>query len=112
MQQWQRALALLTCSLALTAASCEKRVVTSLPIPAERMDCVYVQDRPTIPAEYKIDWQRVTTVAQAKGEHDRFVASIRTREGIVAGYLVKIEGRIFACASDAQWLREWNAATR
>jgi hypothetical protein len=112
MQLWQKALALSTCCLVLTAASCEpKRVVTSLPIPPERMDCVYVQDRPTIPAEHVIDWSKVTTVPQARSEHDAYVRSVRNREGIVAGYIVNLEGKLFACSNDDAWLREWNATT-
>lgn len=112
MKQWQRAALLLTCFSVLTAGSCgEKRVVTSLPIPPERMDCAPAGKRPTIPPEYAIDWTKVTSVLQARQEHDKYVGSVRTREGRVAGYILEIEGQLFACSNDAAWLREWQKAT-
>lgn len=111
MQLWLRAAALSTCCLILTASSCEKRVVTNLAPPSERLQCAPVGSRPKIPAEYVIDWSKVTTVAQAHSEHDAYVRSIRTREGVVAGYIVEIEGKLFACSNNAAWLREWYAAT-
>lgn len=84
-----------------------KRVVTALPIPPERMDCVKTSKRPTLPPEYVIDWSRVSTVEQARAEHGKFVASIRAREGRVAGYILEVEGELFACSNDAAWLRDW-----
>lgn len=96
------------CSLALTA--CEpKRVAEAIPIPAERIDCVYVENRPALPPEYVIDWSKVTTVPQAKREHDAFVRSVRTRAGKVAGYVVELEGKLFLCASDAEWIRDYQS---
>lgn len=113
MPAFNKIAALAACVALPLISACEpKRIVTALPIPPERMDCVYVAKRPTIPPEHRIDWSKVTTVAQAKGEHDAFVRSIRTREGIVAGYLVSLEGRLFQCANDAAWVRAWSDATR
>lgn len=99
-----KALALSTFCL----AGCEtNRVAVPVKPPADRMDCQALDGRPTIPAEYVIDWTRVMTVDQAKSEHEAFVRSVRTREGIVAGHIVEIEGRLFACSNDAAWLRDF-----
>lgn len=107
MQRLLRALALSTFCLAVSACG-EKRVQVPIPIPAERIDCVSIRDqRPTIPAEYVIDWTRVTTVAQARAEHEAFVTRLREREGPVALYVVELEGELWACADDDEWLRDY-----
>lgn len=104
----KRSLMVAALSTCFSLAACEKqRVVTALPIPPERMDCVKVSKRPALPPEYVIDWNKVATVPQARAEHDKFVASIRTREGKVAGYILEVEGELFACSNDAAWLRDW-----
>lgn len=115
MKHLKRAAVLLTSCFLLTA--CEpKRVVTALPIPPERMDCAAAGKRPAIPPEYAIDWRRVESaltvpdaVKAARSEVQQFVGSVRTREGTVAGYVLSIEGQLFACSNDATWLREWQA---
>lgn len=109
MQPWQKAAALLMCFSALTAGSCEKRIAQSIPIPPERMDCAKLSKRPKLTAEYQIDWTKVATVPQAHAEHDKFVAVVRDREKVVAGYILEVEGELFACSNDAQWLREYQA---
>jgi hypothetical protein len=73
--------------------------------------CEAAGPRPAIPAETVIDWTHVTSVAQAKIEHEGYVRSIRAREGVVAGYILKIEGQLFACSNNAAWLRQWYAET-
>lgn len=103
--------ALMIAAALITGACQEKRVVTALKPPSGRLQCEPAGGRPTIPPEYRIDWDRVSTAAQARSEHEKFVATLRTRERIVAGYLVQIEGRLFVCSNNAQWLREWFAAT-
>jgi hypothetical protein len=40
----------------------------------------------------------------------RYVATVRSREGAITGYIVRIEGQLFACSNNAQWLREFYAA--
>jgi hypothetical protein len=105
--RFKTALALSTSCFLLTSCGDPKRVVEAIPIPADRMDCVYSAKRPVLPAEYQIDWKRVTTVAQAKAEHDKYVVSVRSREGIVSGYIVEVEGKYFLCSNDAEWLRDW-----
>lgn len=117
MQLSKKAAVLLTSSFLLTACEPDK-VVKALPIPAERMDCVAAGARPAIPPEYTINWQRVEsalTVPEAanlaKSEVQQFKGSVRTREGTIAGYVLSIEGQLFACSNDAAWLREWSKAT-
>lgn len=82
-------------------------VLAPLKPPADRMDCVAAGARPAIPGEYVIDWSKVVTVPQARTEHETFVRSVRTREGVVVGHLVNVEGRLFACSTDAEWLRDF-----
>lgn len=104
-----KAAALSTCCL---VASCgEKRIVTNLPPPQERLQCAPAGARPSIPPEYQIDWSRVSTVAQARSEHDSYVRSIRTREGVIVGYIIAVEGKLFACSSNMTWLRDYYAKT-
>lgn len=97
--------------LALVVAACAepKRIVETVPIPAERMDCVEAGNRPAIPPEHKIVWENVSSVLQARQEYNQYVASVRAREGMVAGYVLDLEGHLFLCANDAAWLREWQA---
>lgn len=112
MPQLKTAALLLTSCLALSA--CEpKRVVTALPIPPERMDC---QDatgqRPKLSPEFVIDWSKIATVDEAHAAHDNFVLVLRGRERTIANYVLTLEGKLFQCANDAAWIREWNAETR
>lgn len=112
MKRSLRAAALLMCCLALSGASCGERVAVNIPIPPDRMDCAALtgdEARPTIPTEYVIDWTRVATVDQAKAEHSAFVTRLRERERPVALYVVRLEGRVFVCADDAQWLRDYQS---
>jgi hypothetical protein len=97
----------------LAVSACEpKRIVTALPIPAERTDCqVATGKRPQLNPEYRIDWSKVASVGQAKIEHDRFVSVIRGRENTVANYVLSLEGDLFQCASDDAWIREVQAET-
>lgn len=75
----------------------------------ERFVCELAGTRPTVPPEYVIDWSKVTTVAQAKTEHDKFVGTLRTREGIVAGYVLDVEDHLFVCFNNMRWQREFYA---
>lgn len=73
-----------------------------------RLICEGVPDkRPAISPEYVIDWSKVETVARAKTEHEAYVRSVRTREGIVAGYVVEIEGKLFTCSNNAAFWRDY-----
>lgn len=106
-----KALALST--FCLTAASCgePQRVVQALPTPPERLVCDKLPPRPSLPPEYKIDWGRVTSVAQARSEHDKFVATLRTRENVITGYIRVIEGVQFVCWNNVEWRRDWEKRT-
>jgi len=107
-----KAIALWTCFSAIALASCQqKRVVTNLTPPTERLQCAAAGARPTIPPEYQIDWAHVTSVAQAKIEHEGYVRSVRSREGVIAGYILDVEGRLFVCSNNMAWLREWYKGT-
>ena len=105
MKLWTKAAVLSTCCF--LAACADREVLVPLAPPADRLDCVALEARPSIPAEYVIDWTKVTTVAQARGEHEAYVRSIRTREGVIVGHIVEIENRLFLCASDDAWLRDF-----
>ena len=99
--------------LALLAACGEpKRIVESIPTPPERLICENAGTRPSIPPEHRIDWTKVRTVAEARAEHDKFVAVLRTREGLIAGYILETEGKLFVCASNAQWRRDFEKGLR
>lgn len=74
----------------------------------ERFICEPAGTRPQIPAEYQVN-RSVTTVPQAFAEHDAYVRSIRNREGIVAGYIVQLEGRHFVCFNNMAWQRDFYA---
>lgn len=93
----------------LLLASCTKteRIAEAVKPSAERMECVAAGGRPALPAEYVIDWSKVATVDQAQAEHMKFVASVRSREGVIAGYILRIEGQLFACSNNAAWLRDF-----
>ena len=95
--------------LALSACTTTKRVAVALQPPTERLQCVSAGTRPIIPPEAVIDWSKVLTVPQSHSEHDRFVASVRTREGVVAKYVLDTESKLFLCASNAQWMKDWYA---
>lgn len=96
--------------LALSACAPEpKRIVTALRPPAERMECQTAGTRPIIPPEHFIDWARVVTAGDARAEHEAFVTKLREREGLITGYLVRIEGALFVCSNNAQWMREFFA---
>lgn len=44
---------------------------------------------------------------QARAEHEAYVRSVRTREGVIVGYVVTIEGKLFVCSNNAEWWRDY-----
>lgn len=95
---------------ALALAGCKTiRAAEFLPTPPARLVCDAAGPRPTIPPEYSIDWTQVKTVTQAIAEHQKYVASIRSREGVITAYILQTEGRLFVCSSNAQWRRDFEA---
>ena len=114
-------LALSTLCLAVSACGDTKRVAEFIPTPPTRLVCDAAGTRPTIPPEYKIDWTTVAAaptvavaVERAKSEVGKLIGTVRTREGVVAGYVLDIEGKLFICSNNAQWRREFeeNLAAR
>lgn len=104
------ALALTTsCSLLLSSCGQKVPLYKHVPIPADRMDCVYTQVRPDLPAEHQIDWARLKTLAEARAEHEAYRKAQLAREAVIARYIVSVEGVAFACANDAEWLRTYEA---
>lgn len=73
----------------------------------ERLICVEAGERPALPEAYVIDWSKVETVEQAKAEHEKAVASIYKRNGLVVAYLQTIEGKLFVCSNNMQWWRDY-----
>jgi hypothetical protein len=107
-----RVLALSTVCLAAALSGCQttKRAAVALRPDLEHPDkfiCEPAGTRPQIPPEYVIDWGKVTTVAQAHAEHDRFVGTLRTREGAVAGYVLDLEAKHFVCFNSMQWQKDY-----
>jgi hypothetical protein len=103
------ALALSTLCLAVSACGETKRVAEALPTPPERLVCERAGTRPALPPEHAIDWSKVRTVDAARLEHEKFVTVLRTREGLVAGYVLKLEGVAFTCWNNMKWRREYEA---
>lgn len=109
MKRLGTALALSTLCLAVSACGDTKRVVEALPTPPERLICEQTGTRPAVDPEYVIDWANVLTVPQAKLEHEKFIGVLRTREGVVAGYVLKLESVAFVCHNNMQWRRDYEA---
>lgn len=102
-------LLLLFVAMPLLSACKTAHTADFLATPAERLVCEAAGTRPKIPAEYAIDWSKIATVDQARTEHDKYVAVIRAREGVVAAYVLQIEGKLFVCSNNAQWRRDYEA---
>lgn len=100
----------------ISACADTKRIAEHLPTPAERLICEPAGTRPTIPPEYQINWVTVEqaptvkiAVERAKAEVAKLIGTVRTREGIVAGYVLKLEGVNFLCWTNMQWRRDYEA---
>lgn len=96
----------------VSAGSCEPQVIP-LNVKAEhpqRFVCERVDpesDRPALPPAHTIDWSSVLTVDQARGEHEAYKASILNRNGIVTGYITRLEGVNFVCWNNMEWQRQY-----
>ena len=91
------------------SACAPNRALAPIVPPAAKMQREAAGTRPKIPAEHVIDWTKVQTVAQARGACGLCPVH-RTRQGMVAGYVVQIEGRLFTSSSNVTWLRDFYAA--
>ena len=109
MRRLLTAAALSMSCLVISSCGQPKVLYKPIPIPAERIDCVYTGVRPTLPPEHVIDWARLKTLAEARAEHDLYVKSVRAREAVVARYIVSVEGLAFAYSNDAEWIRNYQA---
>jgi hypothetical protein len=109
---------LLTSCLAISACGPDREVVAEALRPdrtnPERFVCEPAGTRPGIPEEYAVNWTdaiQARTVREsvdaARLEHRRYVSSIRTREGVVAGYIVALEGKHFVCFNNMAWQRDY-----
>lgn len=97
-------------TVALLGACREPVVIAKpLPTPVERLVCERTGTRPVIPSEPQIDWSQITSVEAARRAHLDFVAVVRTREGIVAGYVLRAEGVNFVCWNNMEWRRQYEA---
>jgi hypothetical protein len=115
------AMALLLLTLCLVTSGCGDTVrsVSALrpdKTNPERFVCDLAGTRPTVPPEYKIDWGIVgqahsvpEAVRLAQLEVAKFVGVLRTREGVVAGYVLDLEDHLFLCFNNARWQREFYA---
>lgn len=102
-------LALSTLCLAVSACGEQKYTAEFIPTPPERLVCELAGTRPTIQPTTPIDWAQITTVAQARIAHDQYVKQVYVREGVVGGYVLNIEGKLFTCFNNMQWRRDYEA---
>lgn len=110
-------LVLSTCCLAVSGCSTTKREAVTLRPDIDHPQwfiCEAAGTRPVIPPEYKIDWVKVgqaATVPQAveaaKAEVGKLIGTIRTREGVVAGYVLDLEGKHFVCTNNNRTLLDF-----
>lgn len=108
------AVLLMYCFLAACNTPAPEIHFKPLSIPAERIDCAVLIKRPPLTPEYKIDWVTVEAapdkdmaIKLAKLEVKKFLYDLRVREGIVANYILNMEGILFGCSSDAEWMRDY-----
>ncbi len=94
----------------MNLAACSPPNVRIAKPPANKLVCDALTTRPHIPAEYVIDWTAVQTIGGARGAHDAFVRTLRTREGLIAGHIVQIEANWFSCWSAVKWHADYNGA--
>lgn len=98
----------MSCSL---LAGCQTERIASAVRPdldhPDRLVCETAGERPPLPSAYVIDWPHVTTVEQAKAEHEIYVRSVLARNGVLAAYIVEIEGKLFTCSNNAQFWRDY-----
>jgi hypothetical protein len=116
MKRIATALVLSTLCSAVSACGDKQRIVEVLPTPPARLVCEAAGPRPTIPPEYVVNWNPVAAaptvriaVERAQAEVGKLIATVRTREGIVAAHYVRIEGRLFVCSNNMQWRRDYEA---
>ena len=85
-------------------------IATVLKTPPERLRCELAGERPALAGVAPIDWSKVATVDQARAEHARYVTATRDRNGKVTAYILRLEEKLFVCADNAEWRRQFEAA--
>lgn len=128
MKRLRTAAALLMFSLGCATSACgpEPEIRTaSLQVPGDRLDCQAfgTSTRPMLPAQHVVDFAELAKSVRAAPTMDaavkvlvdeidgRLLKSVRTREGVIVGYVIEVEGETWHCASDAQWIIDWQAGT-
>ena len=101
------ALALSTLCLAVSACdTVEVKRVTEALRPDKTnpqwFDCVKGETRTPLSPEYKIDWVKVGSVAEAKRQFQNYVAVQYGRERQAADYMLGLEAINFNCWNDTQ----------
>lgn len=104
-------------ALAVSGCQTTKREAVSLRPDVEHPQwfvCEAAGTRPVIPPEYKIDWAKVgeaptvaLAVEAAKAEVAKLIGTLRTREGVVAGYVLDLEGKNFVCFNNNRALLDF-----
>lgn len=89
---------LMLCSPLVTACGEKQYAVEVVKPPVERLICEAAGARPAIPPE-----------APATAPREDYTASVRAREGVISGYILDLESRLFKCSDNAQWLRDFYA---
>ena len=117
MKLWLKGVALLMPCFLLSACN-EEIHFKPIPIPPEKIDCVPLIKRPSLNDEYVIDWATVEkaptkemALQLAKLEVKKLLYSVHNRELTVVNYIVNIEGILYGCSSDAEWLRDYTKKT-
>lgn len=110
-------LALSMCCLAVSGCETTKRATEALRpdlTNPDRFICEAAGTRPKTPPEYQIDWSQVgqapsvkVATERAKAEVAKLIGSIRSREGVVVGYVLQLEDRHFVCFNNMQWQRDF-----
>lgn len=116
MKQSVKIAALLMSCLALTACKEKEIHFKTLPIPADKMQCVEVQpaDRPKLAKLYMVDWDKIAAapdkngaILAAQAEVAALLKSVYAREATVSRYVIEIEDKLFLCSSNAKWLQDY-----
>jgi hypothetical protein len=118
MRQWLKGVALSMCCFLAACNNKPEIHFKPIAIPPERIDCAPLIKRPPLTAEYKIDWETVSkaptvkvAVQLAMLEVQKLMFTIREREKVISNYILNIEGILFGCSSDAEWMRDYTAKT-
>lgn len=100
----------MSCFLLSSCETTVKRETVPLNVKAESPEhfvCPPKPDRPTLPPGYTIVWADVENVAEAQLEVSILIESIMARNGVVADYILDLEGIHFTCWNNMQWQNDY-----